>query len=181
LFALVNTSIKLHMKWKEAASRIKGISTPLGGVDFDLPEAEAVVARRVIALLEDRRVLYGPFTFESPEACVQSANQIRNALTDELGQLPSDSQLRTILQRIRQASRDFVTTVEQRIGHGARRMSPDGWSAAEFGLALGTLRSTVGRYVAILASTYQVDVDDDLGRYSPSKTRRPRRLAAWRQ
>lgn len=157
------------MNWKEVASRVTGISTPFGGVDFKAPEAEVVVARRVISLLEDRRVLYAPFSFESPEACVQSANQIRQALTSELGQLPSGSQLRTILQRIRQASRDFVTTVEQKIGHGARHMSPDGWSAAEFGLALGSLRSTVGTYVAILASTYKVDVDDELAAILPPK------------
>ena len=100
------------MKWKEVASRITGISTPLGGVDFDLPEAEVVVARRVISRLEDRRVLYAPFSFESPEACVQSANQIRQTLTTELGQLTDGTQLRTVLQRIRQASRDFVTTIE---------------------------------------------------------------------
>jgi hypothetical protein len=157
------------MNWKEVASRIKGISTPFGGVDFEVPEAEVVVVRRVISLLEDRRILYAPFSFESPEACVQSANQIRHALTTELGQLSSNSQLRDVLQRIRQASREFVTVVEQRIGHGGYGMMRSGWSTAEFGVALGQLRSTVGTYVAILASRYKVDVHDDLASILPSK------------
>ena len=57
------------------------------------------------------------------------------------------------------------------MGHRGRRMMHDGWSAAEFGVALGTLRSTVGTYVAILASTYRLDVDDELASILPPKLR----------
>jgi hypothetical protein len=157
------------MNWKEIASRLKGFSTPLGGVDFDMPEPEVSVARRVIAMLEDRRVLYASHVLETPEACIGSANDIRHSLTDEIGRIQGDSQLRSILQGIRRAARDLVTAIESRGENRMGRVMQSPWSAAEFGIALGQFRSTVGTYVAILASTYKLDVDGDLAHILPPK------------
>ena len=46
------------MKFSEIANRLTGISTPLGGVSWQSSDLEVSAARRVIAFLEDRRVLY---------------------------------------------------------------------------------------------------------------------------
>ena len=48
------------MKFSEIANRLTGISTPLGGVSWQSSDLEMSAARRVIAFLEDRRVLYAP-------------------------------------------------------------------------------------------------------------------------
>jgi len=48
------------MKFSEIANRLTGISTPLGGVSWQSSDLEVSAARRVIAFLEDRRVLYAP-------------------------------------------------------------------------------------------------------------------------
>lgn len=45
------------MKFSEIANRLTGISTPLGGASWQPAELEVSGARRVIAFLEDRRVL----------------------------------------------------------------------------------------------------------------------------
>jgi len=57
------------MKFKEIASRLTGIGTPVFGVSWVPQEAEVTVARRVITFQEDRRLLYNPGEMEMPERC----------------------------------------------------------------------------------------------------------------
>ena len=52
------------MKFSEIANRLTGISTPVGGVSWQPAELEIAGARRVVAFLEDRRVLYDPYQME---------------------------------------------------------------------------------------------------------------------
>lgn len=75
------------MKFSEIANRLTGISTPLGGVSWQSSDLEVSAARRVIAFLEDRRVLYAPEEMEMPEHCVRSVLEIRHFLSGELGKL----------------------------------------------------------------------------------------------
>jgi hypothetical protein len=76
-----------RMKFKEIMSRMEGFSTPLGGVSWQPTEPEVSAARRVIAFLEDRRVLYAPDELEVPVHCVKPVLEIRHFLTGELGKL----------------------------------------------------------------------------------------------
>lgn len=45
------------MKLLEIFRRVKGFSTPLGGLDWETPVPQREVAQKVIVYLEDRRVL----------------------------------------------------------------------------------------------------------------------------
>ncbi|MDE2346796.1 MAG: hypothetical protein KGL13_10065, partial [Gammaproteobacteria bacterium] len=65
------------MKFKDIAARLTGISSPIFGVSWKPPETERSVAKRVIAFLEDRRVLYSPSEMEVPDHCVESVLDIR--------------------------------------------------------------------------------------------------------
>jgi hypothetical protein len=56
------------MKFTEIANRLTGISTPLLGVSWQPNYREVSAARRVIAFLEDRRVLYGGLAHPSAQA-----------------------------------------------------------------------------------------------------------------
>jgi Family of unknown function (DUF6650) len=60
------------MRFKEILSRLTGISVPVFGVSWNPPEADRAVVKRVVAFLEDRRVLYAPSEMEVPEHCVHS-------------------------------------------------------------------------------------------------------------
>jgi len=65
------------VKFSEIANRLTGISTPLVGVSWQPTDLEVSAARRVIAFLEDRRVLYAPDSLEVPSHCVESVLEIR--------------------------------------------------------------------------------------------------------
>jgi len=151
------------MKFKEVLTRITGISVPIFGVSFMPPEAEITVARRVLAFLEDRRVLYVLWDLETPETCISSVLEIRHYLTSEIQRLSDGScELAASLRAMRAACRKFLTPVPrgefQRMGsHGSL------WLAG----ALGELRGVFGVHIAKLAVQYGLDVEDELGAMLP--------------
>ena len=156
------------MKFQEAASRITGISVPIFGIQWNPPEAQRSVARRVIAFLEDRRVLYSPSEMESPDHCVQSVLRIREFLTGELGKLEAGEELTNTLRALRAACRKFLDTVDADDRRAVRFGASQGHFASWiFNGAVGELRGVFGVHVATLAASYGLDVEDDLASIIP--------------
>lgn len=123
------------------------------------------IARNVLALLEDHRVLYLPRHREDPEYCVESANHLRNELRAPIEQCRS-ADLRDHLRGVQAAAREFVTQMEQ----GRRRKGwDDDWTSAWRHLdnALDAFRALVGVHVAHIVARFDVKVDGDLARILP--------------
>jgi len=99
------------MKFSEIANRLTGISTPLVGVSWQPTDLEVSAARRVIAFLEDRRVLYAPEEMEVASHCVDSVLEIRRFLSAELGKLETKSEFAASLRAMRAACRKFLDRV----------------------------------------------------------------------
>ncbi|WP_449412073.1 DUF6650 family protein [Pandoraea soli] len=159
------------VKFLEIVNRLTGISTPIFGVSWNPPETERAVAQRVIAFLEDRRVLYSPSEVEVPEHCVHSIIEIRHSMTRELGALDRKSSIAQSLSSMRAACRKFLETVqadERRfIQFGATRGHYASWV---FISALGELRGVFGIYLAALALAYGLDVEAPLAAILPPDT-----------
>lgn len=157
------------MKFREVASRITGLSVPIFGVQWNPPEAECVAARRVLAFLEDRRVLYVPSEMEVPHHCVESVLRIREFITVELGKLGSDSELAQSLMAMRAACRKFLATVEaddRRIIEFAH--SQGHFASWVFNGAVGELRGVFGVHVTRIAAAHGLDVEDQLAAILPA-------------
>ena len=154
------------MKFKEIASRLTGFSVPIFGVSWNPPEPEVAVARRVLAYLEDRRVLFNPYHLEVADQCVHSVVEIRKFLTNEIGQLADDSRLSEHLRGIRAACRKFLDDTPP--GHG-RILRPH-WSGpfeSEFFTQLGELRGAIGLRIAAIAVMHGLDVEGELASALP--------------
>jgi len=163
------------VRFKEVLSRITGISSPVFGVSWTAPEAERAVARRVIAVLEDKRVLYVDSELEVPRHCVEAILQIREALTRELGALESSTEIAQSLRAMRLACRKFLDVIGPSDGpyqkHGGERGHYASWT---FNAALGALRGVFGIHVARIAAAYGLDVEDDLGAILPEPDDEPK-------
>lgn len=156
------------MRFKEIIGRVTGLSSPVFGISWNPPEPETRVARRVIAFLEDRRVLYNPSEMEVPDHCAQSIVEIRKYLTTEIQSMNDSSGISESLRAMRAACRKFTTTVGDRsdiIRFGAHRGH---WASWEFNGALGELRGVFGVHLAKLAASYGLDVEDDLASILPA-------------
>lgn len=160
------------MKFNDITSRLTGISIPVFGISWTPPASERDAAKRVVAFLEDRRVLYNPSELEVPEHCVRSIVDIRRYLTEELQKIDGDVELAKQLRAMRAACRKFLDTVQAPndyhniVEHGFSRGHFASWV---FLSALGELRGVFGLHLAQIAAAYGLDVEDDLALILPAK------------
>lgn len=158
------------MKVDEIIRRCTGISTPIFGVSWDPPESERSIARRVIAYLEDRRVLFAPDTAELPYHCVESVIEIRKFLTDEIGKLDSGTELSKRLASMRAACRKFLDRIgaADKQGEVMRYGGIHGnWANLLFTDALGQMRGVFGVHILMIAGNYGLEIESDLARIIP--------------
>jgi len=154
------------VKFREIASRLTGFSVPVFGVSWDPPEPEVTVARRVLAFLEDRRVLFNPYHLEVADQCVRSVVEIRQFLTGEIGQLADDSKLGEHLRAIRAACRKFLDDMPR----GSGRILRPHWAGpfeSEFFTQLGELRASIGLRIAAIALMHGLDIEGALATMLP--------------
>ncbi|MGC4108718.1 MAG: hypothetical protein QM753_20535 [Thermomicrobiales bacterium] len=166
------------MRFTEIATRLSGVSSPVFGVSWNPPEAEVTAAKRIIAYLEDRRVLYAPTSMEYPSHCVESVLDVRRFLTEELGKLDPHNPLAQNLQGMCAACRKFLNQI-QTLSRGDderydRFMSAiiqhmGSYEAWVFISALGELRTTVGLHIALIAVRNGLDIEDDLATILPGE------------
>lgn len=150
------------MKFREIVNRVSGFSIPVFGIQWSPVEPEVTKAKRVLAYLEDRRVLYTTGSMEEPDHCVRSVIDIRRFLTDEIGKLDVDSELARNLRAMRAAGRKFLNDVVEQGGEIVVHARHRGhWASWKFYGDLGIMRGIFGLHIALLASSYGLDVEGD--------------------
>jgi hypothetical protein len=128
------------------------------------PSKKAVLrAKKVLAFLEDRRVLFNDSELEMPDHCTDSVFQIRQFLTDLLPELPDA--LAAHIGAMLAACRDFLDSDPR-----WRVTMNSGMSFGVFAQRLGRLRAEVGLRVAIIATMHGLGVGSALASILPSPT-----------
>lgn len=148
--------------------RMTGASGPLGGGQWERKDDDREVARRVVNLLVDRRMLWKDFSMEIEEHCVSSANQVRKAIGKHLDNPEISADLARQIQLLQRLFRDFVDEVGPTGEYWERRMTPV--ATDPLSMALGRLRALVGVQVGELAAKYELEVSDELATIVPDQT-----------
>jgi hypothetical protein len=158
------------MKFREVLGRITGFSVPVFGVSWNPAQPEVATARRVIAFLEDRRVLFNPYHLEVEGQCISSVVEIRKFLTEVIGDLGPDSKLADHFRAIRSACQQFLDETHS----GAHRIQRSHWQGpfdTSFFTALGELRASIGVHIAAIAVMHGLDVEGELESILPAENR----------
>ncbi|MGP9818649.1 DUF6650 family protein [Salinarimonas sp. NSM] len=157
----------------EAARRVTGITTPLGGLQWADPgPSDQVIIRQFLIFLEDRRVLYNPMQLEVPWQVVESIKEIRMECTHTLKRLGAGVFAERPVRAIRTAGRRFHDDCSEDFRYVSHRWEQRMGDVEQFGpgffTALGALRATVGNQVALLSAYFDIDVEGDLASVMPS-------------
>jgi hypothetical protein len=143
------------LKGKQLAKRLTGISTPIGGLTWEPPVDERDMARKLLVFLEDRRVLYIPYDMEIGMYVVDSIQEIRDRLTQDLEQISKSSVLGESTAAMRASCRKFLTRTQK----PPRRIHRYGMEGL-FWQALGELRAIFGLHIARVACAYNLEVEN---------------------
>lgn len=171
----------MRVSFRELAARINGITTPVGGVSWTPPTLDVEAARRVVAYLENRRVLYSPYELEVPGHVVTSVLEIRAYLNSERAHTDRASSLHQSIAGMESACRKFLDSIQElescrglSLEHPERRMlshlgyrSLTGLDEWIFLTALGELRAVFGLCIGNIAAAYHIDVDQQLASILP--------------
>ena len=151
------------IRFSDIANQLAGISTPIGGANWQPGTPDVEVARRVLSFLEDRRVLYDPLEVEVPQQCVESVLRISEFLTDELAKQGIGNELAGHLRAMGAACRRFLDHLrspdkpsEFYLPHG------DTFMMWQLNQALGELRAMFGIHLAQIAAKHRLDVEEPL-------------------
>ena len=126
------------MNFSEIVARINGVSTPIFGVSWTPPTVDVSVARKVVAFVETRRVLFSTYTNEVPVECIQSVLQIREFLSEVIGAGGPASNLVDSLRLMRRYCLRFL----QRVGATEDRHDEDAGTRHLFLEARGVCTTT---------------------------------------
>lgn len=151
------------MNFKEILSQLTGVSVPIFGVQWQPITAEVTVARDLIRILEDKRVLFRPEEMEGFTYCLHSVEIIRQVLTASLQQVTTGTLIAKQLDRMRRAGRDFCDVV----GSPKFGASSNPVQRSILRRELTKLRSKFGSAVSALAIAYGLDVEDELASIIP--------------
>ncbi len=158
----------MKISFREIANRITGISIPIFGISWEPPRLDIEEARRLLTFLEDRRVLYNPFTVEVPEHAIESVIQIRQRLTTTLEQINRTSPLAESASAMRASCRKFLDQIQKLNVKGTVWDSSYRMDIFSFFCALGELRGVCGIHIAQIAVRYGIDVEEQLAQMFPS-------------
>jgi hypothetical protein len=165
--AVIGTEGNRSLRADLARYRMTGGTVGPLGVQWEHKDDDREIARRVLNLFADRRMLWKDFSIEIEEHCVQSANRVRDELGAQLNNPEIGPVLEAELQLLQRLFRDFVDEVGPTGNgwHGERHpMGTDRLS-----VALGRLRGLVGVHVGLLAAEYDLDVSDELATIVPDQ------------
>lgn len=156
------------MKFKEIINKITGISCPIFGISWNPSELDIKYAKNIIIFLEARRVLYVPSEMEVPQHCITSVIEIKNFLTEQLMNIKQDTELYKYASAMRLACNKFLNKCDCKskniINYGGNWGH---WASWYFASALGEMRGVFGIMIMQIATSYGLDVEEDLASIMP--------------
>jgi hypothetical protein len=135
------------------------------GAQWERADDDREIARRVLNMFADRRLLWKDFSLEIEEHCVQSANRVRDELGQHLNNPEIGGALASQLRLLQGLFREFVDLIGPVGDHYDRQWRPMGTDVLSE--ALGRLRALVGVQIGLLAAQFDLEVSDELASIVP--------------
>jgi hypothetical protein len=149
--------------------RLTNINAGPVGFGWENVEGDHEVARRIVTILEDRRVLFSPNAGDCPQYSVESVLEIRGQLRAALEKGGLSSDLDGILKEMRKACRDFLIETKQQRWAATFAASPRSEERNLFQEALANFRKIMGAKVGLLCERHNLKPESELATLIPEK------------
>jgi hypothetical protein len=162
----------LLTQWKQdhealiSEVRTKGYAKSL--VLLQSRHQEPAVAKKIVAVMEDRRALWVAFDAEFPDRVRGSLDHLRSVLVALRSELVDDSPLDQILLSLTKTIHTFFNSVE-RFDLARLRCDSNDPDWRHFRDALATLRKAIGLQIFNLATAYGIKASPDLQSILPQQ------------
>ena len=154
------------IRFSDILRRITGISVPIFGIQWAPPPDQRRIAEQVLDRLNNRRVLYAPYYQENEGACISSALDLREELSEIIDSAPAGSPVYKCAKNIQKACRVFMSKSEQ-LDFTVRNHATAVATRAIFEQSLTKFRGTVGEATKNLVAAYGLDVEDEVAAIIP--------------
>ena len=147
--------------FNKIAKSITGISTPIFGISWTPPESDRLIVSDLIIYLEDKRVLFNPYTLEYYKYVISSVIAVREKLTEVIQKVNGNTEIESHLRAMRAACRKF----QDRCSESMQAQKAMGSGEVVDGVyltALGELRAIFGIHIAQLCLKYGIEVKENL-------------------
>ena len=142
----------LNIKGHELISRLIGIQTPVGGIDWKPPAEEKKMAKRILEDLAQQQILWDTYGLSIGSFVTQAILEMRDRLQSKLQSLSCNSTMLEGLHAMLAACRKFLDMNQSpRSGYG----SP---YEAQLHSTLGELRALFGIHITRIACAYDLEV-----------------------
>jgi hypothetical protein len=131
-----------------------------GGLSWEYVASNKDLARRVLLMLESRRVLTETHERDEPDFCRQSAQTLREFLTLEMMNVKHGGDLEDCFRSMRTACRVFVSAA----GGNSTNFSAD---AGYFQACLRAFRDAMGSQIGWLVQAFSIDIEPELAAIVP--------------
>jgi hypothetical protein len=148
--------------------RITGLSA--WGTQWERKDDDKEIARRVLNLLQDRRMLWEDFSLEIMEHCGRSADHARRELGVLIDNPEIGDELAAQVRALQGLFRNFMREIgpyDSEHHWGTRGWRPHGIDPLS--MALGRLRGLAGAHIGQLAAQYDLDVSPELASIVPDE------------
>jgi hypothetical protein len=162
----------LTISWRKILRHITGISCPLFGVSWVIPDGEDEIAQKLINILGNKRVLFGKPECENIGAMIDSVNELREILTNTMNNTNINTQafkdslsaMRCSILRFLDYIEPIMATYDDKYIFFHNLLSHEQQLC---GIVLGELRASFGREIAQIVLIYKIEVEEHLAKLMP--------------
>lgn len=137
--------------------KITGISTPFGGLSWEVTDSEKDGIKKLFYFLEGRRLLVNPSYLEVTEECAMSAIEIKNFITHLLGEYKFSTAPETVLRDMVNTCNSYLDNLNlDRRPHIIYKNGHGDWEDSNFSSIMKKFRAIFRRDIKELADHFNL-------------------------
>lgn len=143
--------------------KLTGVSTPFGGLSWEVTDSEKRVIQKLFYFLESKRILTNPASMELANQCIISALEIKGFIVNLLGDFHFSKATETVLKNMCDACNSFLDGLNQKErAHIIYKNGHGDWCDNDFSAIMKSFRSVFRTNIQVLKEHFNIVFSKDI-------------------